>query len=62
MTLDDLPETLFDREVSSSDLGYRSIVGKLEKLGDLQMFCEILEVLQRHASASGMGRFNHILR
>lgn len=56
VTLDDLPETLFDREVSSSDLGYRSIVGKLEKLGDLQMFCEILEVLQRHASASGMGR------
>jgi PAS domain S-box-containing protein len=56
VTLDDLPETLFEREVSSSDSGYRSIVGNLEKLGDLQLFCEILEVLQKHAGPSGVGR------
>jgi transcriptional regulator with PAS, ATPase and Fis domain len=56
VTMDDLPETLLERELSYPHSNYGFILDELERSGDLKVFCEILEVLHRYSGVSGIGR------
>lgn len=56
VTVDDLPETLFSSPGAAPGEEQGSVIKGLEALGDMRLFLEVLECLERHSGSTGVGR------
>lgn len=59
VTLSDLPESAFSSQLSSTvEQEYSILIHKLEEIGDLNLFCEILELLYENRGWKGISKMD----